>query len=79
MPKGTIAQTTPVEVEVEEGKSYWWCSCGLSKNQPWCDGSHSGSEFTPSEYKATRNRTLWLCACKQTEKGPFCDGAHNDL
>jgi len=74
-----IAGKSPLEVDVKAGESYWWCSCGHSKNQPWCDGSHAGTGMGPKEYTAPRDRTLWLCTCKQTQKGPFCDGAHNSL
>ena len=74
-----MPQKDPIAVDVKADESYWWCSCGRSQNQPFCDGSHAGTPFEPVEYKAKRDRTLWFCACKQTKKGPFCDGAHNDL
>lgn len=77
--KGQIAQKTPIPVEVEAGKSYWWCACGLSKNQPFCDGSHKGGTFSPQEYKASENKKVFFCACKQTANMPLCDGAHNKL
>ena len=79
MEKPVIAATAPVEVDVKAGETYWWCRCGKSQTQPFCDGSHAGTSFEPMEYVAKRDRTLWMCACKQTTKGPFCDGAHNDL
>jgi len=79
MNKPTVAKDSPVEVQVKAGESYWWCQCGLSKNQPFCDGSHQGTPWTPVEYLAKRDRSLWLCACKQTRKAPFCDGSHNAL
>lgn len=74
-----IASRTPFGVEVEEGKSYWWCRCGLSKKQPLCDGSHKGGPFTPLEYKAEKSGKVWLCGCKHTGKPPFCDGTHKTL
>jgi CDGSH-type Zn-finger protein len=77
--KGHIAQKAPIPVEVEAGKSYWWCACGLSKNQPFCDGSHKGGAFVPQEYKAVESKKLFFCACKQTANMPLCDGAHNKL
>lgn len=64
---------------VEAGKSYWWCSCGQSKNQPFCDGSHKGSEFSPVKWDATESKTVYFCGCKQSGKAPLCDGAHKNL
>lgn len=77
--KGNIAQKAPISIDVEAGKSYWWCACGMSKTQPFCDGSHKGSAFTPREYKAEKTATVWFCACKQTSNAPLCDGTHNKL
>ncbi|MCE9521129.1 MAG: CDGSH iron-sulfur domain-containing protein [Alphaproteobacteria bacterium] len=77
--KGHVAARTPIPVEVEAGKSYWWCACGQSKNQPFCDGSHKGSAFTPLEYKAAESKKVFFCACKQTANQPLCDGSHNKL
>jgi CDGSH-type Zn-finger protein len=77
--KPTIAQKAPYAVEVESGKSYYWCSCGLSKNQPFCDGSHQGTSFTPVEYKATENETIYFCGCKNSKNGVLCDGSHSSL
>jgi CDGSH-type Zn-finger protein len=76
---GEIAGKAPLPVEVKEGKSYWWCACGLSKKQPFCDGSHRPTAFVPIEYKAEKDATLWFCACKQTGRAPLCDGTHNRL
>jgi CDGSH iron-sulfur domain-containing protein 3 len=75
----TIAQKSPIAVDVEAGKSYWWCTCGNSKKQPFCDGTHKGGPFTPMEYKAESSAKVWLCACKQTSKKPLCDGTHKKL
>ncbi|MBP6011071.1 MAG: CDGSH iron-sulfur domain-containing protein [Alphaproteobacteria bacterium] len=77
--KGSVAGRAPIPVEVEAGKSYWWCACGQSKNQPFCDGSHKGSAFTPLEYKATESKKVFFCTCKQTANHPLCDGTHNKL
>jgi CDGSH iron-sulfur domain-containing protein 3 len=77
--KGHVAGRTPLPIEVEAGKSYWWCACGQSKKQPFCDGSHKGSAFTPVEYKATEAKKLFFCACKQTANRPLCDGTHKSL
>jgi CDGSH-type Zn-finger protein len=79
MSKGHIAGTAPVKVDVEAGKDYWWCACGQSKNQPFCDGSHKGSAFTPVQWKAEKSGSKWFCTCKQTDSRPFCDGSHNRL
>lgn len=74
-----IAGKAPIKIDLEEGKNYFWCTCGKSSKQPLCDGSHKGSEFTPMKYTADKTRTAFFCACKQTSKGPFCDGAHKAL
>ena len=74
-----IAQKMPYGVEVTEGESYWWCACGKSQAQPFCDGSHKGTEFTPVEYKATSSTTVYFCGCKHTATVPTCDGSHSAL
>jgi len=74
-----IAQPNPIPVEVEAGKSYFWCSCGQSANQPFCDGSHKGSDFTPLKYTAEADRKVFFCGCKHTSNAPLCDGSHKDL
>jgi CDGSH-type Zn-finger protein len=79
MTQAHMPQKSPYAVEVEAGKSYWWCACGRSKRQPFCDGSHTGSEFTPKEYKATETKTVYLCGCKQSKNGALCDGTHKSL
>lgn len=70
------AGDTPVAVELEEGKTYAWCSCGLSENQPYCDGKHAGTDFVPIVEKAEATETKYFCNCKQTSNGPLCDGSH---
>lgn len=79
MAEPVIAQKSPYAVEVEAGKSYWWCACGKSKQQPFCDGSHKGSEFSPVEYKAEQDGTEYFCGCKHSGNGALCDGTHKTL
>lgn len=74
-----VFQKKAMPVEVEAGKTYYWCACGLSAKQPFCDGSHKGSEFTPLRYDAPRTGTVWFCACKHTANAPLCDGSHKKL
>ena len=74
-----IAQKSPYEVQLEEGKTYYWCACGESKNQPFCDGSHKTTLFTPVAHTAKKTGTAWLCGCKQSARSPLCDGTHNSL
>jgi len=78
MSEPVIAQTSPYVLKAEPG-TYFWCACGQSKNQPFCDGSHAGTEFTPVPYKAKAAGVLYFCGCKQSAKQPFCDGTHNGL
>ena len=73
MNKSETASTGPAEVAVECGKTYWWCACGLSQKQPFCDGSHKGTPFTPLPYQASETGRKWFCVCKQTKNRPFCD------
>ena len=79
MPEPKIAQKSPYPVEVEAGKSYFWCACGLSVNQPFCDGSHKGSGFTPVKFEATESKTVYFCGCKHTAHPVMCDGSHAKL
>ncbi|HEX7034975.1 MAG TPA: CDGSH iron-sulfur domain-containing protein [Pseudomonadales bacterium] len=79
MAESVIAQKGPYAVEVEAGRKYFWCACGRSRNQPFCDGSHEGTGLTPLAYTPERARTLYFCGCKRTGKAPLCDGTHNDL
>ena len=74
-----IAQKEPYAVEVEAGKTYYWCAFGRSKEQPFCDGSHQDTAFQPMEFKVARHEKVWLCGCKRSGKKPFCDGAHKEL
>ncbi len=79
MTKGNIAAKLPIVVEVEAGKTYFWCACGDSKRQPFCDGSHKGTEFEPVKFTAEETERSFLCACKQTNNPPFCDSTHGTL
>jgi len=79
MSKPEIASKTPFAVEVEKGKDYHWCACGRSKSQPFCDGSHKGSDFTPLKYTATESKAVYFCGCKQSKNGALCDGTHKGL
>lgn len=75
----TIAQKSPYAVAVEAGKTYWWCACGKSQKQPFCDGSHKGSEFSPKPYKASESKTVYFCGCKHAKEGILCDSTHRSL
>lgn len=70
------ASDTPYPIEVEAGKDYYWCACGLSKNQPFCDGSHKGTSFSPVKFAAAKAEKVYFCGCKQTKNSPLCDGSH---
>jgi len=74
-----VAQKSPYGVEVEAGKEYWWCTCGRSKGQPFCDGSHKGSTFSPMKYTADKDGRVFFCTCKRTGNRPLCDGSHKTL
>ena len=73
-----MAQKSPYIVELEAGK-YWWCACGKSAKQPFCDGSHKGSEFSPVPFELTEKTKLALCGCKRSGNKPRCDGTHNKI
>lgn len=73
------AQKEPYGVTVEAGKRYFWCACGRSSSQPFCDGSHQGTGLTPVPFTAEATEEVWLCGCKATGGRPFCDGTHNTL
>ena len=77
MTQAVRASDTPFAIDVEAGKDYWWCACGLSANQPFCDGSHKTTDLTPVKYAATKSRPVFFCGCKATGNQPLCDGSHN--
>jgi CDGSH-type Zn-finger protein len=79
MAEPIAAQKAPYGVTVEAGKEYWWCACGRSKNQPFCDGSHKGTGLAPQQYLADKSQQVWFCGCKQTGGKPFCDGTHKRI
>jgi CDGSH-type Zn-finger protein len=74
-----VAQKAPFGVEVEAGKTYYWCACGRSANQPFCDGSHKGTGLAPLAYVASASGKQWFCGCKSTGSAPMCDGSHKRL
>jgi len=79
MTEPEMPQQAPYALHLEPGE-YWWCACGRSASQPFCDGSHKGGPFTPMKFVVTRKaRTQWLCGCKRSKHKPFCDGRHNRL
>jgi CDGSH-type Zn-finger protein len=74
-----ITQRAPFKVDVKAKEKYFWCSCGLSKNQPFCDGGHKGSGFKPIVFEVSESKTIYFCGCRQTKNGVLCDGSHNLL
>ena len=78
MSKPNIAQLSPFVQKCQPGE-YWWCACGLSKTQPFCDGSHKGTAFAPRKVDLTVEKTVAWCGCKHTQNGAFCDGTHSKL
>lgn len=79
MPKPIVAAKSPIGVELEEGKTYYFCTCGQSTNQPFCNGAHKGSGFAPKAFTAEKDGKAFLCQCKQSATVPFCDGSHKDV
>ncbi len=79
MTEPVVAQKGPFPVDVVAGKKYFWCACGRSAKQPFCDGSHKGTEFSPEQYVAEESRTVFFCGCKHSASKPVCDGTHGRL
>jgi len=79
MTQPVVAQKAPYKINLEAGKQYYWCACGLSKNQPFCDGSHKPTTITPMPFTATESKEAYLCGCKSAATKPFCDGTHRKL
>ena len=71
------ARLSPYEVTVEAGKKYFWCACGRSQKQPFCDGAHKGTGLVPLPYEAKASGSVWFCGCKKTAGKPLCDGSHS--
>ncbi|HPR31916.1 MAG TPA: CDGSH iron-sulfur domain-containing protein [Prolixibacteraceae bacterium] len=78
MEKPAIASKSPVAMELEPG-TYYWCACGKSSRQPFCDGSHRGSSFVPLPFEVSEKKKVFLCRCKHSNTKPYCDGSHRDL
>ncbi len=78
MNKPKIADKSPLLLEMQVG-TYYWCACGQSKNQPFCDGSHQGTEFVPKPIDIDQVQSVFWCRCKRSENAPFCDGTHKEL
>ena len=79
MEQPKAAGTAPQMEQLESGKTYAWCACGKSSNQPWCDGSHQGSSFSPKVFTVDETKKAAMCMCKQTKNPPYCDGSHMSL
>ena len=79
MDERLVAQKAPFKVDVEANKAYWWCVCGRSAAQPFCDGSHKGTTLEPMKWVAERAGLVWFCGCKRTGSAPTCDGSHKAL
>ena len=79
MAEPKIAQKAPFQIAVEAGKTYFWCACGRSSKQPFCDGSHKDTGFQPVKFQATEAKAVFFCGCKKSAKAPLCDGTHKRL
>ena len=76
MDKPVRASDTPFVVHVDAGKAYFWCACGLSRNQPFCDGSHKDTGIVPFKFTPSVSGKVVLCGCKASMNHPYCDGSH---
>ena len=79
MDQPKVADCKPIGVELEEGETYFFCACGHSSNQPFCDGAHKSTSFRPQSFKAEASGKKFLCMCKRTQGAPYCDGSHKNL
>jgi CDGSH iron-sulfur domain-containing protein 3 len=79
MDKPVLTQKAPYHVDVEAGKKYYYCTCGLSEKQPFCDMAHKGTDFKPTLYETDESKTVYFCGCRASKNGPLCDRAHKDL
>lgn len=79
MSEPEIADKKPVQTDLESGKEYWFCACGKSEGQPFCDGSHKGTGITPMAFTAEETGPAWLCQCKRSGNLPYCDGTHKSV
>jgi CDGSH-type Zn-finger protein len=79
MTERVIFQKKAIPIEVEAGKTYYWCACGRTQNQPFCDGSHKGTDISPVYYKAEATGKAFFCGCRHTKNEPLCDGTHKEL
>lgn len=79
MDKPKIAATEPIAIQLKQGETYYYCTCGRTGNQPFCDGSHEGTKFKPLKFEATIDGTSHLCMCRHSKNPPYCDGTHEKL
>ena len=79
MTNPVVADNKPQKVSLDKDKKYFFCACGRSENQPFCDGSHKGTSFTPKAFTAEKDGDAWLCMCKHSGNTPFCDGTHKQF